>query len=182
MDPAFMVVGAKTLVAAARAFVSAMRSKQGGCICPTCGHLVVAKYYRINAATVASLERLCKLYAGTQLVPVKAWGDTGPDSYHRSLLRWYDLAASPAPDHAKPFGRSGLWGPTEAGLAFLSGATAVPEYVVVDDNQKTGQADKLVTVAEARLVPYRPGDAYKVPGKAGKPDAPPTGLAAGLWG
>lgn len=179
-QPQEFVITPQTTVAASRVFVETQMYKQGGVICPTCDQKCVVKYYRLNAETVKSLQKLRMKHTAKppgHLVSVKEWGATGPDSFHRNLLSWYEFAFSGG--GKKHFNRSGMWGLTEKGLAFLNGEIDVPEHVLVFNNTMLGVAATNISVAQAKLVPYSPGGSYSVPG--GPEVVPEAGLFS-QWG
>lgn len=147
----------------ARTFVEMGRDV--GVDCPCCGHPCRVYPRVLNATTVRSLCWLVRAIQGetvqvgdggyAQLPLVDGFVDVptyGPTwvvrSNQHSALRWWRLAEH-APNDDKRKRDSGMWRPTELGVAFAEGRVVVPRRVFHYRGEAVGYGEEMTSIVAA---------------------------------
>lgn len=141
-------------------------NKDAGVCCPVCDHPCRVYPRVLNATTVRSLCWLVRASAGEVVaitdggqarLPVEAggfvdvprWGPTWVVRTNQHAgLRWWRLAER-APNDDKKKRDSGLWRPTELGIAFAEGRILVPKRVYHYRGEAVGYGPEMTSIVDA---------------------------------
>lgn len=105
--------------------------------CPCCGQWVKAYKRRLRANHVRFLRQLAE--RGTSVDPWVHYKTLRFAGRDYNYLAHFGLAEARA---------GGFWRPTPKGYSFLAGSCAVPEWILVFDNQVMGASTHEVTVSQ----------------------------------
>ena len=113
-----------------------LRMEPGGAICPCCGQLVKAYWRSMNSTMARFLIKLVRIYEKTGTwVNVRKRADfaklRGGD--YAYLKHWGFIEAMDNDDDSKR--SSGLWKPTEAGIAFAKKESLANKSVLLYNNK-----------------------------------------------
>ena len=131
--------------------VLAGREGKKGVKCPCCGKPVARRNRALNAGMAKFLCQLVlKFRASDKWVDVKTINVRGGD--YAKLQYWGLIENKPNTDSAKR--TSGLWKPTQKGLAFVDCKFSVPSHAIVTDGVLTGFSKSMVYIIDVPKFNY----------------------------
>lgn len=120
-----------------------------GVKCPCCNQLCMLYDRKIDRDLSLSLIKIYKLQQDTGKSWVHVQNELKFTSGNYGKLRFWGLLVPRGDEPEKDTKTSGYWSITELGKKFVNGKVSIPKSVLVYDNKKYGQSDKLVTIQEA---------------------------------
>jgi hypothetical protein len=127
MQPARMLPRADTTFTTLVGFVNTSRATEDGCVCPVCGALNKLKRWHLTPLHFRILQRLADRGVGV-MVHWKEFVDDREATKMVNVPKHYGLIFQATQNPDKPFNRSGEWGISQRGIAFLNGEIRLPRY------------------------------------------------------